>query len=52
MKCRHLEFLTSDFERSLPDSATNLPEPENMQIAVGIYLLSCIAAEIQVLPVW
>ena len=37
---------------SLPDSTTEFLNPENRVIAVGISLLSCIEAELQVLPVW
>jgi hypothetical protein len=36
---------------SLFDSIIEFSDPRNMQIAVGISLLSCIAAEIQVRPV-
>jgi hypothetical protein len=36
---------------SLPDSAIEFFDPENIQIIIGISLLSCIEAEIQVHPV-
>jgi hypothetical protein len=36
---------------SFYDSSFEFPEPKNMQIAVGISLLSCIEAEIQALSV-
>ena len=36
---------------SLPNSAIEFPDPKNMKIVVGISLLSCIEAEIQVYPV-
>ena len=36
---------------SLSDSTTEFPDPENMGVAVGISLLSCTEAEIELLPV-
>ena len=46
-----LNFLLPVSTSSLPDSTTEFPDPENMRVAVGIYLLSCIEAEIRVLKV-
>ncbi len=38
--------------RSNERSAIELPVPENIGVSVGISLLSCLEAEIQVLQVW
>ena len=46
-----LNFLLPVSISSLPDSTTEFPDPENKRVAVGIYLLSCIEAEIRVLTV-
>ena len=46
-----LKFRLPVSRRRLADSAIEFPDPENMGVAVGISLLSCIEAEIQVLPV-
>ena len=35
---------------SIPTSLSVLPDPENMGVAVGISLLSCIESEIYVTP--
>jgi hypothetical protein len=51
VQCRQLNFLLPVSRWSLPDSAIDLPDPENMQTAVGTSLLSCIEVELQVFPV-
>jgi hypothetical protein len=51
VQCRQLNFSLLVSTRSLPDSATDLFNPKNMQIAVGTSLLSCKEADIQVHPV-
>jgi hypothetical protein len=51
LKAAILNFSLPVSRWSLHNSAIEFPDLKNMQIAVGISLLSCIEAEIQVRPV-
>jgi len=40
------DFQLAQTQNCIPSSLSVLPEPENVGVAVGIYLLSCVFAEI------